>query len=165
MEIRGETPGDIKAIRTITRAAFAPVAHGGQTEAAIVDALRASGALIISLVAVENDEVAGHVAFSPVTIDDADRGWFGLGPVCVRPDKQGKGMGVALIQSGLDRLSALKAKGCVVLGEPDYYRRFGFEADPGLVLEGVPAEYFMRRVLVGGAPTGRVAYHKAFEAK
>lgn len=165
MEIRKEAASDIDVIRAITRAAFKPVEHSSQTEAAIVDALRNSGVLSMSLVAVEGEEIVGHVAFSPITIEGVDKGWFGLGPVSVRPDKQKKGIGATLIEDGLQRLSATKAKGCVVLGDPNYYARFGFEVDSELFLDGVPAEYFMRRVIEGDMPRGRVAYHKGFEAK
>src|SRR5262245_55623298 len=93
MEIRGERPGDARAIRSITNAAFAGAEHSSGTEAAIVDALRASGAMTVSLVAVAGNEVVGHVAFSPVRIDGQDFGWYGLGPVSVRPDCQKQGIG------------------------------------------------------------------------
>ncbi|MEH6404511.1 MAG: N-acetyltransferase [Sneathiella sp.] len=165
MEIREETSSDIDVIRSITRAAFLPVEHSSQTESAIVDALRCSGALSISLIAVESDEIVGHVAFSPITIEGVNKGWFGLGPVSVRPDRQKKGIGATLIEDGLRRISAMKAKGCVVLGDPNYYARFGFEADSELFLEGVPAEYFMRRIFEGDMQRGRVDYHKSFDAK
>lgn len=165
MEIREETSSDIDVIRSITQAAFIPVEHSSQTESAIVDALRDSGALSISLVAVESDEIVGHVAFSPITIEGVNKGWFGLGPVSVRPDRQKKGIGATLIEGGLRRLSLTKAMGCVVLGDPNYYARFGFETDSELFLDGVPAEYFMRRTFEGDIPRGRVAYHKSFDAK
>jgi len=165
MEIREETSSDIDAIRSITRAAFISVEHSSQTESAIVDALRNSGALSISLVAVESNEIVGHVAFSPITIEGENKGWFGLGPVSVRPDKQRKGIGANLIEDGLRRVSSMEAKGCVVLGDPNYYARFGFEADAELFLDGVPTEYFMRRAFEEDMPHGRVAYHKSFDAK
>ena len=165
MEIREEISNDIDIIRSITRAAFIPIVHSSQTESAIVDALRDSGALSISLVAVESGEVIGHVAFSPITIEGVDKGWFGLGPVSVRPDKQKKGIGATLIEDGLRRLLLTKAKGCVVLGDPNYYSRFDFETDAELFLDGVPAEYFMMRTFEGYTPHGRVAYHKSFDAK
>ncbi|MBN8950441.1 MULTISPECIES: N-acetyltransferase [unclassified Rhizobium] len=164
MEIRLEEPKDAEAIRRITKAAFASIEHSSQTEAEIIDALRSAGALTISLVATEEADVIGHIAFSPVMIEGEHLGWYGLGPVSVAPDHQKKGIGALLIREGLSRLAKAGAKGCVVLGEPDYYKRFGFENDPGLVLEGVPAEYFMRLVLDGSAPSGRVDYHQGFNA-
>lgn len=164
IEIRPEKRADAGAIRKITAAAFEGAAHASGTEAAIVDALRAADALTLSLVATIDGTVAGHVAFSPIKIDSGDTGWFGLGPVSVRPDVQRHGIGGALVTAGLDRLRAAGAKGCVVLGDPAYYRRFGFEADPALRYEGAPAEYFMRLSLDGSTASGHVAFHEGFSA-
>lgn len=162
--IRFERSEDIKLIRQVTTAAFAVAEHSSGTEGAIVDALRAAGALSVSLVATVDGEVVGHVAFSPVTLDGADLGWYGLGPVSVRPDLQGRGIGAALIQAGLERLAGLGGKGCVVLGDPAYYARFGFRQDPAIGYEGVPAEYFMALSLDGSRAAGKVAYHEGFSA-
>ena len=164
VKIRSETPHDIPIIRQITEAAFAKAEHNSGTEAAIVDHLRAAGALAISLVAEAADNVVGHVAFSPISVEGKSCGWYGLGPVSVRPGWQGKGIGSQLVREGLARLVDAGGKGCVVLGDPGYYRRFRFESDPDLRLEDVPAEYFMRLVLKGPVPTGRVTYHAAFDA-
>lgn len=165
MEIRPEQPGDAEAIRRTTKMAFASMEHSSQTEAQIVDALRSAEALTISLVAIEDGDVVGHIAFSPVTIDGKDFGWYGLGPLSVTPDRQRHGIGGALVREGLLRLANMDAKGCVVLGDPDYYKRFGFDNDPGLVLDGVPAAYFMRVVLKGATVRyGRVEYHEGFNA-
>ncbi|WP_043620866.1 GNAT family N-acetyltransferase [Ensifer sp. ZNC0028] len=164
MDIRSEQPSDIPTIRLITKAAFAPMAYSSQTEAEIIDALRDAGALTISLVALDQGEIIGHVAFSPVTIDGEHKGWFGLGPVSVRPDRQKSGTGGRLIRDGLARLEKSGARGCVVLGEPDYYKRFGFDNHAALRLEGVPAEYFMAQAFEGPVPSGRVSYHAGFDA-
>ena len=164
MEIRSEQAKDIGVIRRVTTLAFAPKEYSNQTEAAIVDALRGAGALTLSLVAVVGGEVVGHAAFSPVTIDGQKEHWYGLGPVSVRPDRQKEGIGGKLIREGLARLAKADAKGCVVLGDPGYYKRFGFENDPGLRFEEAPAEYFMRLAFDGSAPSGRVAYHDGFNA-
>lgn len=167
MPIRLEQPGDADAIRALTTEAFATAPHSSGTEAAIVDGLRAAGALTLSLVAVEDDEksgeILGHVAFSPVTIDGAARGWFGLGPVSVRPGRQRGGIGSDLIREGLRRLRERGAAGCVLLGDPAYYGRFGFANDPALVLEGVPPDYFMRLGFGAELPAGTVRYHAAFD--
>lgn len=163
MLIRPEQPEDTDAIRALTTEAFASAPHSSGTEAAIVDALRAAGALTLSLVAIEGNEIVGHVAFSPVTIDGAERGWFGLGPVSVRPGRQRGGIGSNLIREGLQRLRAMGAAGCVLLGDPGYYGRFGFAADPALVLEGVPPEYFMPLGFGAEVPAGTVRYHAAFD--
>ena len=161
--IRDEAPGDADAIRAMTAAAFAKAARSSGGEAGLVEALRTAGALTLSLVAVEIGAVIGHVAFSPVRIDGAALGWFGLGPVSVRPDRQGAGVGASLIRTGLARLRANRAAGCVVLGAPDYYGRFGFVADPGLRYPAAPAQYFQRLVFEGFPPGGEVAYHPAFD--
>ncbi|MFV3370765.1 GNAT family N-acetyltransferase [Pseudomonas sp. NY15435] len=162
--IRPEHPEDLSVIREVTTAAFAEAEHSSGTEGAIVDALRAAGALSISLVATVEGVVVGHVAFSPVTLDGADLGWYGLGPVSVRPDLHGRGIGAALIHAGLERLAALGAKGCVVLGDPAYYPRFGFHQDPAIQYAGVPPEYFMALSLDGSKAAGQVAYHSGFSA-
>src|SRR5690606_15389505 len=150
------------AIKQVTADAFALMEHSNQTEPAIIAALRDAGALTISLVATDGDEIIGHVAFSPVTIDGDDHRWFGLGPVSVRPDLQGRGIGGALIRQGLNELRAKGAAGCVLLGNPGYYRRFGFENDPYLQYPGAPPEYFMRLTFGGSDPAGDVEYHAAF---
>lgn len=102
------------------------------------------------------------MAFSPVTIDGQDRGWFGLGPVAVELKQQGIGIGSKLIRTGLARLRAAGANGCVVLGEPDYYRRFGFRADGRLIYPGPLPQYFQALAFGADVPSGIVAYHPAF---
>jgi putative acetyltransferase len=164
MEIRFEQSEDLAAIRTLTFAAFENAPHSTQTEAAIIDALRAAGALTISLVAVDAEVLVGHVAFSPVTINGEVSGWYGLGPVSVRPDRQRKGVGRALIQTGLDHLRAMNAQGCVVLGDPLYYGRFGFISDPNLRYGNVPPEYFQRLAFSDEVPRGEVLFHPGFDA-
>jgi len=165
MEIRPERRGEEEAIDALIRAAFAGAPHSGGNEAAIVAALRRAGRLALSLVAVEAKAIVGHCAFSPVTIDGRSGGWFGLGPVAVQPERQRRGIGRALIEAGLVRLRAEGAKGCVVLGEPAYYGRFGFAADTAFRLDGVPPGYFMRLAFTEGEQGGRVAYDPAFAAE
>lgn len=160
--IRGERPEDVEEIATLTRAAFAEVAYSQHNEADIVDALRADGALVLSLVAEDARGLAGHVAFSPVHIDGADHGWLGLGPLSVRPAAQRRGIGTALVEAAVDALRRRGTAGCVVLGDPAYYARFGFRHCPQLVLPGVPAEYFQALPLQGDLPEGDVRYHAAF---
>ena len=162
MLIRNETSADIALIRAITEAAFATAEHSSGTEGAIVDGLRDASALTLSLVAEENGELIGHAAFSPILINGKDVDWYGLGPVSVRPDHQGKGIGGALIQEGLGKLRALGANGCVVMGHPDYYPRFGFVRDDRVRFEGVPPEFFMQQVFKGEQPDGAVTYQSAF---
>ena len=148
----------------MTRAAFAGAGHGNGGEAAIVAGLRAAGALAVSLVAEAEGRILGHAAFSPITISGHPGRWFGLGPVSVLPERQRTGIGTALIEEGLARLAASGAKGCVVLGDPAYYRRFGFVSDNRLVYPAAPARYFQTLALSGEPPAGEVAYHSAFDA-
>jgi putative acetyltransferase len=162
--LRPERNGDAATIRAVVTAAFLGTGHSSGTEGAIVDALRASGMLAVSLVAEDDGAIVGHVAFSPVTIDGHDRGWFGLGPVAVDPRFQRRGIGARLIEAGLAQLREAGAQGCVVLGDPGYYVRFGFASDPALIYPGVPAEYFQRLAFAGAAPTGTVAYSPCFDA-
>ena len=100
MKIRQEQDCDIEAIRQVTKAAFAGALHASGTEATIIDALREANALALSLVAILDGELVGHVALSPVTIDGRSGSWFGLGPVSVRPDLQGQEIGSTLIREG-----------------------------------------------------------------
>ncbi len=109
------------AIRRVHEAAFP-----GPDEAAIVDALRDSNTLTISRVATMDDQIVGHIAFSPITINDAPAG-LGLAPVAVLPDCQSRGIGAALITEGLAQCRELDCGLVVVLGDPAYYARFGFQ--------------------------------------
>ncbi len=163
MEIRDETPDDIAAIRAVTKAAFAPMPYSSQTEAEIVDGLRAADAVRLSLVAVAEGTVVGHVVFSDVMIDGREGGWVGLGPVSVRPDRQKAGIGSRLIEEGLERMRAQGAAGCLLVGDPGYYGRFGFRTVSGLTYEGVPDEYVLALPFAGAPPTGAVKFHPAFE--
>ncbi|WP_215404030.1 N-acetyltransferase [Janthinobacterium sp. JC611] len=163
--IRKETAADIDAIDRVTRDAFLHAEHTEHTEQFIVKALRDAGALSVSLVAELEGAIIGHVAASPVSISDGTPRWYGLGPVSVAPGHQQQGVGRQLIGRLLDDLRQLGAAGCVVLGNPAYYGRFGFRADAALVLPGVPAEYFQALRLAGPSATGTVHYHRAFEAK
>jgi putative acetyltransferase len=162
--IRNETDADIGAITEVTLAAFETLEISNHTEQFIIEALRAAKALTVSLVAELDGRVIGHIAFSPVTISDGTRNWYGLGPVSVLPEYQRKGVGKALIQEGLSRLKALGAGGCCLVGHPGYYKRFGFENVPGLVCEGVPQEVFFALSIDGHVPQGTVEFHEAFKA-
>jgi putative acetyltransferase len=165
MIIRNETESDIQAIAEITKTAFATLAISQHTEQFIISALRAAGALSVSLVAEIDRRVVGHVAFSPVTISDGNPHWYGLGPVSVLPKYQRQGIGSALIREGLSRLKGLGGQGCALVGEPAYYQRFGFRNCPSLTLEGVPPEVFLALAFEEQTPTGTVVFHSAFSAR
>ena len=162
--IRPEQETDSDAITRLTEAAFRNAPHASHTEPFIVAALRRHAQLTVSLVATENGLVIGHVAVSPVTISSGAAGWYGLGPISVAPDRQGRGIGSRLVTEAVSELRRLGGRGCVVLGDPAYYGRFGFRTRPGLSLPGVPPEHFQALGLEGEPPTGTVRYHAAFDA-
>jgi putative acetyltransferase len=162
MMIRPETPHDFRAIETVHIEAFANHPYSKQTEHLIVNALRDDRALTVSLVAEIDGKVVGHIAFSPVKINGRDCPWFVLGPVGVLPHHQRRGIGQELIREGLKAIRNLGAEGCVLVGDPAYYSRFGFTHSPALVLEGVPPEYFMCLPMTEQIPRGCVSHHPAF---
>ncbi|WP_432731222.1 GNAT family N-acetyltransferase [Variovorax sp. W6] len=165
IKIRNEAASDATAIEAVTVAAFLEAEHSSHTEQFIVTALRRAGQLSVSLVAEDaSGLVVGHVAISPVRISDGSADWYGLGPVSVTPGHQGQGIGTQLVNKALTALRELGAAGCVVLGDPAYYGRFGFAATPGLIYPGVPPQYFQALLLAGAMPSGTVSYHAAFEA-
>jgi len=163
--IRQEETEDINKIEAVTKSAFLTHQYSSHTEQYITNALRKSGELTISLVAIINNEIVGHIAFSPVTISDSSVSWFGLGPMAVLPGFQSKGIGSQLVVKGIEALKSINANGCVLLGDPNYYSRFGFKQNSHLVLEGVPQEYFLSISFSGNNPSGTVNYSHAFEAQ
>ena len=162
--IRRENRTDHGAISHVIEQAFKNQQYSSHTEHFIVDALRRADALTLSLVAVLNKKIVGHIAISPVQISSGVQGWYGLGPVAVLPEWQLQGIGSALIQSALNQLKMIGAKGCVVLGDPNFYSGFSFKAVPDLILANVPAEYFQALSFDGKFPQGIVTYHEAFNA-
>ncbi|PDT03447.1 GNAT family N-acetyltransferase [Rhizobium chutanense] len=164
MLIRDETPDDIDAIHDLTSTAFKPTPYSDGTEAEIIRRLRAAGDLTISLVAEQDGEVLGHVAFSPVTIDGAHAGWFGLGPISVKPERQRQGIGKALIARGLELLQAMGASGCALIGNPDLYSRVGFSSDGQLKYLDLDTRLVQRIVLRGSPPSGTLRFAPAFES-
>lgn len=163
--IRPERPADIEAIARITDAAFRGHPHSQGTEPVIVAGLRAAGALTISLVAEVEGEVVGHIAFSPVAISDGSAGWFALGPVSVAPAHQGRGIGSALVRAGLEGLQQRGAQGCVLVGEPGFYGRFGFASRPALTLDGIPQDFVQSLPLGETIASGSISHHDAFHAR
>ncbi len=165
LKIRNEDRGDIDAIEKVTIEAFLNAPHTDNTEQYIVRELRNSDALSISLVAESQGQIVGHVAISPVTISDGAGDWFGLGPISVSPNIQRSGVGSKLMRSALAALKDSGASGCVLLGDPAYYSRFGFQPESCLVLADVPPEYFQVIQFSGALPRCIVTYHEAFNAK
>ncbi len=165
MIVRPETPSDIDAIRKVNVAAFEHHPISRQTEHLIVEALRSADALELSLVAEMADEVVGHIAFSATAIGDQRSGWFLLGPVAVLPEWQGHGIGRALVETGLGELRSRGALGCVLVGDPSFYTRFGFRHQPVVTYPGVPDEYVLCLSMSDGVPAGDVLAHDAFSVE
>jgi len=144
VEIREERPDDVAAIREVNRSAF-----GQDQESNIVDALRTNGAALLSLVATVNDQVVGHIMYSPLTVGENLKG-VALGPMAVVPEYQRQGIGTKLIETGNRKIK----DGChpfiIVVGHAEYYPRFGFRpaSEHGIKCEwDVPHEVFMLLVL------------------
>jgi putative acetyltransferase len=165
MVVRPETPQDVEAIRSVNVEAFKGHPFSQQTEHLIVELLRADNALDISLVAEFGKSVVGHIAFSQVQIGDVASGWYLLGPVAVRPLFQRQGIGRALVEAGLGALQSKGAGGCVLVGDPKFYTRFGFEQTPGVTCVGVPDEFVLCLRIAGPMPVGEVLHHPAFSVK
>lgn len=160
--VRPEMAEDVVAIEAVIKLAFLDAPHTNHAEQFILAALRDAGALAISLVAEIDGAIVGSVAVSPVFISDGTKGWFGLGPVAVIPKLHGRGIGSQLIREALNKLRGEGASGCVVLGEPSYYQRFGFKSNAHLILPDIPTEYFMALLFETPMPSGTVSYHQAF---
>jgi putative acetyltransferase len=159
--IRAETAEDIPAVRRVNELAF-----GQPDEADLVDALRATAQPHISLVAVSDGRVVGHIFFSPVTLEAQDS-ILGLAPMAVLPEYQRQGIGSRLVREGLKECQRIGCDVVVVLGHPEYYPRFGFvpASRKGLRCEyPVPDEVFMVAELKPNALTGRglVKYRPEF---
>jgi putative acetyltransferase len=162
--VRPETDRDCDGIREVNIAAFQGHPYSQQTEHLIVEALRAADALEVSLVAESDGEVVGHIAFSAADIGNSSTGWVLLGPVAVQPARQGEGIGRALVETGLATLRSRGSGGCVLVGDPAFYGRFGFRQYPGVAWHGVPDEDVLCLLMSGDMPNGEVAHHPAFLA-
>jgi len=165
MIIRNEKATDIAAITEVTIAAFKNLQISNHTEQFIIHALRVARALTVSLVAEIDGQIVGHIAFSPVKISDGATGWYGLGPISVFPDLQRQGIGKALINQGLSLLKEIGGQGCALVGDPNYYKQFGFKNYSELVHEGVPQEVFLILPFTEKVPKGIVVFHEGFLAK
>lgn len=160
--IRSEEAADAARIREVTELAFREAAHTCGREHLLVGELRESGALTLSLVAVSDLGIVGHVAASPVIVSNATGEWFGIGPISVLPPCQRQGIGSRLMDSALARLRARGARGCVLVGDPRFYARFGFESDRSLVVAGVPAEVTLSLRFTRCDDHGTARFHEAF---
>jgi putative acetyltransferase len=165
MIIRKEKNTDFESISNVTIEAFKNHPISRQTEHFIINALRSANALTISLVAEIDEQIVGHIAFSPITISDGTTEWYGLGPVSVLPKYQTQGIGKALINKGLSLLKDMGAQGCALVGPPDYYKRFGFKNHQEMIHEGIPQEVFLVLPFTEKIPKGIVVFHEGFKAE
>ncbi|EJW10280.1 GCN5-related N-acetyltransferase [Rhodovulum sp. PH10] len=167
MHIRNETTGDAPAIGRLVTEAMLLLPQATGTEAGIVAALRAAGALSLSLVAEQEGEEdgapIGYLAASPARIGAQD-GWGLIGPLVVAPARHRSGIGTALMTEALRRLRA-SSRGAALVGDPRYYGRFGFRAFPGLTVAGCPPEVVLALPFDGLAPRGELFHHPAFGLK
>ena len=153
--IRGEDPKDIEAVRTLNRQAF-----GQPAEADIVDRLRRNCEGVLSLVAVDGDDVVGHILFSPATVEGPGGTVIGMGlaPMAVLSQRQREGIGSALVRHGLDCLASNGCPFVIVLGHAKFYPRFGFVPASTYDLcsqwEGVPDAAFRIKVFDEAACNG-----------
>jgi len=161
--IRAEKTEDYQAVRSVNKAAF-----GRQDEADLVEGLRADGAVLMSMVAESENEIVGHILFSRMSIETANRSVsaVALAPMAVLPEHQRKGIGEGMIRRGLGLLRDRGEQIVIVLGHPDYYPRFGFSCEKAQSLVSpFPHEAYMALELVSGALDGvhgRVRYPSAF---
>lgn len=163
LAIRPEQPEDAHAIAALLQAAF-----DGPMEANLVERLRADGDLVLALVALEGADVVGYVAWPRLTLETSQgrRPAVALAPLAVTPSRHGNGIGSALVRTGLDRLRAAGETLVFVLGDPEYYRRFGFSLKIARLFESIyTGAHFMALRLDSGAPErGRLRYPAPFDS-
>jgi len=164
-KVRPEQAGDKQTIYDLTERAFAPMPYSDGDEQDLINALRDAGALEISLVAERENQIVGHVAFSPAFPDDGASGWYALGPVSVEPGLQNQGVGSLLIRQGLGMLKDCEAAGCILVGNPDYYKRFDFEVVSDSCPDGQPAEYYQMIWFGDERPQQVIGFHKLFHVE
>jgi len=165
MLVRSERPSDAPEISRLLLDAFQGHPHSTQNEHRIVDVLRAEDALSLSLVAETEGGVAGYIAGSPIVVGGVKNRWVGIGPLAVRPDLQRKGIGTALMTSALKAICEQGNLGCVLVGDPGYYARFGFCHPDGLTMAEVPPEVILAIAFNGPLPKGEAVFHPAFSPR
>ncbi|TKB50123.1 GNAT family N-acetyltransferase [Ferrimonas aestuarii] len=166
MQIRHERQGDEQAIAELTYQAFLNHPHHEPgalpTEHHIVERLRSGGDLMLSLVMELEGEIVGHVAISPISIAQSQGNWVGLGPISVLPQHQGLGIGKALMNQALEQLEQQGIAGVVLIGDPAYYNRFGFNDQHHLSYLELPKQFLLAKSFTASEARGEVVYSKAF---
>ena len=164
IKILHEKPGDVQSIHEMNARAFET-----EAEADLVDKMRGVVDPYVSLVAKEHQEIVGHILFTPVRIANSSIQTLGLGPMSVTPNRQGHGIGSCLIKEGLEICVGIGTGAIFVLGEPEYYQKFGFElaSEKGFYYKSDKfAPYFFVLELQRGSLnglSGEVKYHEFFD--
>ncbi|SKA30800.1 GNAT family N-acetyltransferase [Consotaella salsifontis] len=161
MIIREEKASDAALLRALVARAFRTMPYSRHNEATLLADLRRAGALAPSLVAEEDGVLLGQIAFSPALIGGR-AGWLAMGPIAVEPRFQRQGIGSALVREGLRRLAERGDEGCVLVGDPAFYGRFGFRPVSSVVVDGVPEAFVLVLPLQDRMPSGEVGFHPAF---
>ena len=157
MIVRDEQVADRAAVHDVVKAAF-----GRRGEADLVDRLREDGSVAVSLVALDEEEIVGHVLLSKMGAPFAA---LGLAPLAVRPDRQHSGIGSQLVRAALERANNEGWRAVFVLGDPEYYRRFGFDVSLASGFHSPHAgPHFMVLALKGELPVsaGAISYARPF---
>ncbi len=160
--IRRSTPDDMDAMAALNDEAFG-LAFKSKDKSRIVRQLHADGDSLLSLVALENEAVIGHIQFFRILIDGAPLG-AGLGPMCAKPGLQKTGIGSGLVRLGLTALEGAGETTVFVLGHPAYYPKFGFtpEAVQPFACRWSGPHFMARRLAEGGPASGALTYPAAF---
>lgn len=127
-----------------------------------MDTLRQGEAQSLSLVAEKEGQLVGHIAISLARVGEDESGWYLLGPIGVLPEHQGTGVGSALMRAVLERMRTRGARGIILVGDSEFYGRFGFTCRPGLDYPGVPAQYVLALTFAGAELRGEIRAHPAF---
>jgi putative acetyltransferase len=156
--IREEKPGDAAAIEKLHRAEFS-----GNAEADLVEEMRGSGKVLLSLVAEDGGKIVGHILYSKIAVDGVENA-AALGPIAIDDGHQKRGLGSQLIEEAHRRLPAMGTVIVFVLGDPAYYRRFGFSAQQATAFHTPYDGPYMQSVKLsrGAPPSGTVVYPSPF---
>ncbi len=160
--IREERAGDQAAIHAVTQRAFEGHPHSDGGEADVIDRLRADGDLLLSLVAVDGEEIIGQVTHSAARLSNREVGWMVVGPISVEPARQGASIGRALLEAGEVAMRERGASGITVLGDPALYAKFGYVQHTPLKIDGDLGEYLQVKSFGGPIPAATLTYAPAF---
>jgi len=162
LTIRDENSKDYQQVELITDAAFQGKPYSAGNEATIPQKLRDLNALTFALVAEYKGDIVAHIAISTVQINGKNNSVFAIGPLSVSPKFQGKGIGSKLVKIALNRLQKSGAICCVLVGDPNFYGRLGFNVEADLTYQGAPAEYFQSVHFQNTKLLGEVTFQPAF---